>query len=145
MAKIESIKIGKELTASWKDGRVIKCTFFVTSHLDRDQVRVSEISPTEFRVKCGRMLTDQEVKGAIVKYMLAKRTNEQTNDARAGSQIQDRHGAGPEGLARGSASDRRGTVSSGERLYLPRYRQQAGGTNAPEHEEHGESDSGTTE
>lgn len=53
-------------------GKVIKCTFFVTSHLDKDQVRVSEVSPTEFRVKCGRMLTDQEVKGAIVKYMLAK-------------------------------------------------------------------------
>lgn len=53
-------------------GRVIKCTFFVTSHLDRDQVRVSQVDENEFRVKCGRMLTDQEVKGAIVKYMLAK-------------------------------------------------------------------------
>jgi hypothetical protein len=63
-------------------GRVIKCTFFVTVHLDKEQVRVSEVSPDEYRVKCGRMLTDLEVKGAIVKYILAKREREQQGEDR---------------------------------------------------------------
>jgi len=61
-------------------GRVVKCTFFVTSHLDKDQVRVSQIDDNEFRVKCGRMLTDQEVKGAIVKFMLAKNKDKRLHD-----------------------------------------------------------------
>lgn len=59
-------------------GKVVKCTFFVTAHLDKEQVRVSEVAPDEFRVKCGRMLTDHEVKGAIVKYILAKQAKEET-------------------------------------------------------------------
>lgn len=64
-------------------GRLIaKATFFVSKWLDPDQVRVSEVSPTEFRVKCGKMLTDQEVKGAIVKYLLSKQQRIQPMSAR---------------------------------------------------------------
>lgn len=50
----------------------ISYKFFKTDWLDRDQVRVSEVSPTEYRVKCGKQLSDQEIRGAIVKYILSK-------------------------------------------------------------------------
>lgn len=50
----------------------IEYKFFKTAHLDKEQVRVSEVSPTEFRVKCGKQLTDREIRGAIVKYLLSK-------------------------------------------------------------------------
>lgn len=61
---------------------VAKATFYVSKWLDPDQVRVSELSPTEFRVKCGKMLSDQEVKGAIVKYLLSKQLRIQPMSAR---------------------------------------------------------------
>lgn len=61
---------------------VAKATFYVSKWLDPDQVRVSEVSPTEFRVKCGKMLSDQEVKGAIVKYLLSKQPRIQLMSAR---------------------------------------------------------------
>lgn len=61
----------KELSIAISDCQV-SYKFFKTAHLDKDQVRVSEVSPTEFRIKCGKQLTDREIRGAIVKYLLSK-------------------------------------------------------------------------
>lgn len=61
----------KELSTAIS-GCQVSYKFFKTAHLDKDQVRVSEVSPNEFRIKCGKMLTDQEIRGAIVKYILSK-------------------------------------------------------------------------
>jgi hypothetical protein len=47
-------------------------TFFKSRWLERDQVRVVELTAKAFLVKCGKDLTDQEIKGAIVKYVLSK-------------------------------------------------------------------------
>jgi hypothetical protein len=64
-------------------GRLVaSCTFFVSRWLDKDQVRVSEVRPNEFRVKCGKILSDQEIKGAIVKYLLSKQKRIEPMSAR---------------------------------------------------------------
>lgn len=65
----------KELSISTGNFKVIvEYSFYKSSWLDKDQVRVSEVVPGKYyRVKCGRMLTDQEVRGAIVKYLISKR------------------------------------------------------------------------
>jgi hypothetical protein len=51
---------------------VITYKFFRTYYLDLEQVRVIEVEPTYFVVKAARQLTDREVKGAIVKYLISK-------------------------------------------------------------------------
>lgn len=44
--------------------------FFVSKFLDKEQVKVAQVGENEFTVKCGQVLTDQQIKGAILKYLI---------------------------------------------------------------------------
>lgn len=47
--------------------------FYVTSWLDRDQVRVLEVGNKMYAIKSGRQLSEDEIRGAIVRYEINKR------------------------------------------------------------------------
>ena len=48
----------------------VTCYFFKKSKLDKEQVRVGLLSPNCYSVYAGRQLTEEEIKGAIVRYVL---------------------------------------------------------------------------